>query len=191
MSNLDELVQVVTARQRELGRPAIVGISGFGGSGKSTLARRLVAALPDAVRLRGDDFLDPVRVHRRSPDWDGVERDRLVDDVLRPFRDEVPGEFQRHDWDRGRLTEPEPVPRADVLVIDLVGLFHPTTLPLLDLAVWCEIDLWTATQRGIARDRDDGNDHDRVWTEVWEPNERDFEQRFAPREVADVLFPTR
>ncbi|MET1131820.1 MAG: AAA family ATPase [Aeromicrobium sp.] len=190
MSNLDELVRVVTTRRRELGRPMVVGISGFGGSGKSTLARRLVAALPDAVRLRGDDFLDPVRVHRRSTDWDGVERERLVADVLRPFRDEVPGEFQRYDWDRGRLTEPEAVPHADVLVLDLVGLFHPATLPLVDLAVWCDLDLWTATQRGIARDRADGNDHDRLWTEIWEPNERDFEERFAPREVADVLFPT-
>lgn len=189
MSDLDELARVVLQRRRELGRPIVVGISGYGGSGKSTLARTLVSALPDAVRLRGDDFLDPARVHRRSPDWDGVERERLVEDVLRPFRDGVPGEFQRYDWDLGRLSDSEPVPRADVLVVDLVGLFHPVTLPLLDLTVWCDLDLWTATQRGILRDRAEGNDHDRVWAEVWKPNERDFEERFAPRDIADVLFP--
>lgn len=188
MSDLDELTRVVLRRHRELGRPIVVGISGYGGSGKSTLARALVSALPDAVRLRGDDFLDPARVHRRSPDWDGVERERLVEEVLRPFREGVPGEFRRYDWDLDRLSDPEPVPRTEVLVVDLVGLFHPATLPLLDLTVWRDLDLWTATRRGILRDRAEGNDHDRVWVEVWEPNERDFEERFAPREAADVIF---
>lgn len=185
-----ELVALVGARHAELGRPIIVGISGYGGSGKSTLARALVEALPDAVRMRGDDFLDPVRVHRRSRDWDGVERERLVSEVLRPFREGRPGRFRRFDWDLGELSEPEPVPRAAVLVVDLVGLFHPDTLPWLDLTIWCEVDLATATRRGRERDRTAGNDHDRVWAELWEPNERAFEAAFAPRDVADIRYPT-
>lgn len=61
----------------------MVGISGYGGSGKSTLARRTVGDDPSMVRMRGDDFLDPSRSHRRSPDWDGVERVGLVHEVLR------------------------------------------------------------------------------------------------------------
>ncbi|MTB89515.1 phosphoglycerate transporter [Aeromicrobium senzhongii] len=188
--DLQELAGLVTARRAAAGRPIVVGISGYGGSGKSTLARELVEALPDAVRMRGDDFLDPVRVHERSADWDGVERDRLATEVLRPFREGVPGEFRRFDWDLGRFRDPEPVPRADVLVVDLIGLFHPETLPLLDLTVWCEVDLDTAVQRGMLRDRRAGHDHDRVWTDVWAANERDFESAFGPREVADVRFPT-
>lgn len=183
---LSDLSRVVEQCRGDAGRPVVVGVSGYGGAGKSTLARALVEALPDAVRLRGDDFLDPVRVHRRSADWDGVERDRLAAEVLRPFRDDVPGTFRRYDWDLGRLTDPEPVPRADVLVVDLIGLFHPAVLPLLDVTAWVDVDLDTAVRRGIARDRASGLDHDRVWTEVWAPNERDFEAGFAPRTVADV-----
>ena len=187
--DLTELVARVHRRRQETGRPIVVGISGFGGAGKSTLARALVDALPDAVRMRGDDFLDPQRVHRRSADWDGVERARLVDEVLRPFRDGSPGTFRRYDWDADRLTEPEPVPRADVLVVDLIGLFHPDSLPWLDLTVWCDVDLDEAVRRGMARDRAAGNDHDEVWTRVWGPNERDFAARFAPRDIAEVLMP--
>jgi len=187
--DLTDLPALVARRRHTAGRPIVVGISGYGGSGKSTLARRLVEDLPDAVRMRGDDFLDPARVHRRSSDWDGVERDRLADEVLRPFRDGTPGEFRRYDWDLDRLVDPEPVPRADVLVVDLIGLFHPDTLPLLDLTVWCDVDLPTATERGMARDRAAGHDHDRVWAEVWAPNEREFAERFAPRGLAEVRVP--
>jgi hypothetical protein len=50
--------------------------------------------------MRGDDFLDPARSHHRSSDWDGVERIRLRDTVLRPFRSGSGsgGTFRRFDW---------------------------------------------------------------------------------------------
>lgn len=172
------------------GRPIVVGVSGYCGSGKSTLARALVDAVPDSVRMRGDDFLDPARSHRRSSDWDGVERVRLRDSVLRPFRTGSGGSFRRYDWSVRALGEPEPVPTARVMVVDLIGLLHPDTTEELDLRVWCDVPLETALARGIARDRALGRAHDVLWHEVWAPNERDFEERFAPRSRADVVVPT-
>ncbi len=185
---MTDLVALIAERRREAGRPIVVGVSGFCGSGKSTLARELVAEIPGAVRMRGDDFLDPARSHERSTDWDGVERDRLVREVLRPFRAGEPGEFRRYDWSLRRLGEPESLPVADVMVVDLIGLFHPDSLPSLDLSVWCDVELDTAQQRGMARDRALGRDFDRLWTEVWIPNERDFVDRFDPRGAAEVLY---
>ncbi|MFZ6993620.1 uridine kinase family protein [Curtobacterium sp. RRHDQ66] len=172
------------------GRPIVIGVSGYCGSGKSTLARALVDAVPDSVRMRGDDFLDPARSHRRSSDWDGVERVRLRDSVLRPFRTGRGGSFRRYDWSVRSLGEPEPVPTARVMVVDLIGLFHPDTADELDLRVWCDLPLETAVARGMARDRALGRPHDVLWREVWAPNEREFEERFAPRSRADVVVPT-
>ncbi|GII99838.1 uridine kinase [Sediminihabitans luteus] len=186
-----ELTDRIAAEQRLAGRPIVVGVSGYGGSGKSTLARRIVAAVPGAVRMRGDDFLDPVRSHRRSTDWDGVERERLVTEVLTPFRESRASTFRRFDWGVRALGAPEPVPVADVMVVDLIGLFHPDASPALDVAVWCDVDLATATSRGMARDADLGRRHDALWNEVWVPNERDFEARFAPRDRADLLVDVR
>ena len=175
-------------RRVDLGRPIVVGISGYGGSGKSTLARLLCEQIPDAVRMRGDDFLDPTRSHTRSSDWDGVERDRLVSQVLHPVREGRPGEFQRWDWDRGALSPFEPLPPAEVMIVDVIGLFHPVALPAIDLAIWCDVDLDTATARGMLRDERLGRDHAALWREVWVPNERDFARNFAPRERAEFLF---
>lgn len=183
-----ELLTAIAEKRQPLERPIVVGISGYGGSGKSTLARSLVLEVPGAVRMRGDDFLDPVRSHRRSLDWDGVERMRLREHVLEPFRDRRPSTFQRFDWGTRSLGAPEPVPTADVMVVDLIGLFHPDALPVLDLAIWCDVDLPTATERGMNRDAQLGRNHTRLWEDVWNPNERDFEERFDPRSQSDIRF---
>ncbi|WP_144765912.1 uridine kinase [Curtobacterium sp. 9128] len=183
----DDVLAHILERERTADRPTVVGISGYCGSGKSTLARAMVAALPDAVRMRGDDFLDPSRSHRRSSEWDGVDRERLVATVLEPFHEGRTSHFRRHDWSRRQLGPEEPVPSARTLIVDLIGLFHPEALGALDVTIWCDVDLDTAARRGIARDRGLGRNHDALWHDVWIPNERDFAERFRPRERADLL----
>lgn len=166
----------------------VVGVSGFGGAGKSTLARELVTVAPHRVRVRGDDFLDPVRSHRRSADWDGVERARLSREILIPFRAGAPVRFRRFDWTAGRLGPAESLPAARALIVDAVGLFHPECLDLLDLTVWVDVDLERATAQGKARDRALGRRHDDLWDQVWAPNDRDFARIHDPRAVADILY---
>jgi hypothetical protein len=75
-----------------------------------------------------------------------------------------------------------------VLVVDLVGLFHPEVSDRLDLRVWMDLDLATATERGLARDAAMGRDHRDLWHDVWVPNEEDFERNFSPRDVATHLL---
>lgn len=186
--NLDGVKAAISRCIRAADHPIVVGISGYAGSGKSTLARELVARIPGSVRLRGDDFLDPTRVHRRSTDWDGVERTRLVTEVLKPFREGAAGTFRRYDWSARRLGAPEPVPSGSVMIVDVIALFHPETAGFLDLRAWCDADLATAHRRGMARDAAAGHEHERLWVDVWTPNDRDFDTRFAPRRTADVLY---
>jgi hypothetical protein len=116
------------------------------------------------------------------------ETQRLVSEVLTPVRLRQPGHFHRFDWAKGTLGEAEPVPETDVLIVDLIGLFHPEALPSIDITVWCDVDLDTAEERGIARDRQLGRNHEALWREVWTPNERDFAMLYAPRSRADVLY---
>ncbi|MFE6964000.1 uridine kinase [Agromyces sp. NPDC057679] len=190
--DVDAVFTRVSEARAAAERPIVVGISGYCGAGKSTLARALVArGGGGVVRIRGDDFLDPVRSHLRSSDWSGVERVRLADEVLRPFRERGPGEFRPYDWSAGRLGEPRPLPSAEVLVVDLIGFFHPETVELLDLRIWIDLDLETAARRGKARDEALGRRHDRLWDEVWVPNERDFAERFRPREHAHLVIDAR
>ena len=139
--------------------------------------------------MRGDDFLDPSRSHRRSTDWDGVERSRLVREVLGPFRDRQPSMFRRFDWSARALGDPEPIPTGEVLIVDLIGLFHPEAFGALDLTVWCDVDLATAQRRGMRRDSALGRDHSSLWNEVWVSNERDFDERFGPASAAEIRIP--
>src|SRR5699024_5728284 len=85
----------------------IVGVSGHAGSGKSTLARTLENRISGSVRVRVDDFLDPVLIHRRSGDWTGVWRDRLADEVLGPFAAGRPVYVRPLDWSTGTLGRPQ------------------------------------------------------------------------------------
>ena len=186
--DLPELLQRIETRRREAARPIVVGISGYCGSGKSTLARDVVTHLPGAVRIRGDDFLDPQRSHQRSSDWDGVERLRLVSEVMAPVRVGRSSMFRRYDWSRRELSVPELLPDADVFIVDLIGLFHPEALPSIDLTIWCDVDLETATVRGMTRDAQMGRNHVALWRDVWVPNEIGFENEFAPRAQADVVY---
>ena len=187
-----ELGDIVAAIERLLAeRPRIVvGVSGYAGAGKTVLAHQIIGEFPDAVRLRGDDFLHPARVHRRSRDWDGVERGRLRSEVLEPFRAGRIVEVRALDWSTGKLGTPTPLPRASVLVIDAIGIFHPDLLPWFDLTVWVDADLQTAQERGMARDRAAGLDHDRLWTDVWTPNDQVFEHMFSPRAQAALIVDT-
>lgn len=182
------LAKLINTARQQVRHPITVGISGFGGSGKSTLARSLTNLVEGSIRMRGDDFLDPGRSHRRSPDWNGVERIRLALDVLAPFRERKSSTFQRFDWSARELGAPERVPTGEVMIVDLIGLFHPETTGALDLRIWCDVDLETATDRGIARDALLGRDHETLWHDVWVPNEREFMDNFSPRNIVDALF---
>ena len=70
------------------------------GAGKSTLVREIVEGDSAMARMRGDGFLDPSQSHCRSGGWDGVDRRRLLNEVLAPFREEREGSFRRYESSR-------------------------------------------------------------------------------------------
>lgn len=82
------------------------------------------------------------RSHRRSTDWDGVDRKRLVDTVLLPFRERRSGTFRRFDWSTPELGAPEHVPHGEVMVVDLsLGGLSRTAVREWVEAVGQQVDL--------------------------------------------------
>lgn len=158
----DELVGAVRSRLTSTDGPVVVGISGYGGSGKSTLARYLVAAFPDSLMLCVDDYYAPIPLP--DDDWAAYDRNQL----------------------RGALSAQLESASSKLIICEGVGLFHPDTLDQFDVKVWVDVDLETATNRGRKRDREEYNvDHERLWTEEWEPTERRFDAKHDPKGKAD------
>ncbi|MEV7397855.1 hypothetical protein [Aeromicrobium sp. NPDC092404] len=186
-ATLDELSARIDDLRSARSR-TVVAVSGYGGAGKSTLSKALVARGGSRARLRGDDFLDPVRSHQRSTDWDGVDRARLRSEVLEPFRRGERVRFRPYDWHLGALGSITELPDVEVLVVDAIGILHPDLDGCFDLAVWVDVDLATAGTRGRRRDQVAGHDHDALWTDVWLPNDRDFAARFDPVGRADLRY---
>lgn len=184
---MDELIDQVMGVVAAMPYP-IIGVSGHAGSGKSTVARTLENRISGCVRVRGDDFLDPVLVHRRSRDWDGVQRGRLADEVLAPFASGHPVYVRPLDWTHGISGPPQRLGSARMICVDGIGLFHPDVIEQFDLRIWVDTDPVTAMNRGRARDQAAGLDHDGPWAHIWFNNDADFDERFAPQDHADVLF---
>jgi len=181
--SLDAIVRGVSQR---VAAPVVVAVSGFGGSGKTALAAALACRLGAPV-VGIDAFGTPAALVA-SADWGGLDRARLVRQVLAPLAAgarEVT--YDRcDDWDTWRTT-PARLRVERHLVVEGVGLFHPGLLAWLHHRLWLDVPLATATARGIARDMARGQDTRALWEGVWAPTETAFARRFRPRDLADVV----
>lgn len=166
----------------------VVGISGFGGSGKSTLAAALADALK-APTVSTDEFATE-EVMQPSDDWNGIDRARLVHQILLPLRQGARriAYDSSGDWEAWTTERKTLELAGDHFIVEGVGLFHPDVLPLLDLTVWIEIDPGESTRRGLARDAQAGQDDRSLWNDVWAPNDLRFAEVFDPQAQADVVI---
>ena len=159
------LLQVIRDRIESSDRSIVVAISGYGGSGKSTFAREMSEAIPGSVVVGVDQYYVKEK-DILDEDWNAFDRSRMRAEICRLLSDSS----------------------VRLAICEGVGIFHPDTVDCFSVRIWVDTDLETATLRGMKRDREEqGNDHDHLWREIWEPVERRFETKHDPKAKADYL----
>ncbi len=174
----------------ELDRPAVVAIGGHGGSGKSTLSLRLAADLgiPAAQIVPTDRLYAAVDTRRASlfelQDWP------VILDLLRRVRSGVDQRLRYsgrgYDGEDDPVDEPMPV----AVIVEGIRILRPETLPLIDVAVWIDLDPERAGERAKARNRDQGDSEAELdlWDAKWIPEGVDYERLVQPGRLAHITL---
>lgn len=167
----------------------VIAISGFGGSGKSTTARKLAEALKDAISIPLDDFIVN-RFQGRSSEWASFDWQRLIKEVLLPIRKgEKSIEYGVYSWIEDNVAQKKIVEIKKYVIIEGVGLIRDSLQEYFDCTVWIDTPFDIAIARGKKRDKEEyGADHDKLWDEVWGPNDRDYFEKCKPKERADFVL---
>jgi uridine kinase len=186
MSMVPRVAELLARTER---RPAVVGIDGVGGAGKSTLAGRLVAGIPHAGLLSGDDFyrempdgeragLRPEEGYQRYFDWQRLRREVLV--PAREGRRELV--YRRYDWPAGRLGGVVRRPMPEVLVVEGVYTLRPDLADLLDVTVWVSVGQPARQRRLLERGQDSAE-----WIRRWAAAEDHYTETVRPWLAADLV----
>lgn len=150
---LDATADVVLAhcleRPATLGRGRLIGVDGPAGAGKSTLAevvagraRRQVASV-DLLHL--DDLYEG---------WSGLTDEltrRIVEDILEPLAQGLPGRYRRWDWYADAWAEEHLVDPCSLLILEGVGACARGYDHLVTTRVWVDAPRELRSARGEGR----------------------------------------
>lgn len=144
-------------------------IDGRSGSGKTELARAIVDARPEFQLVRLDDLY---------PGWDGLdEACREVPSILENRR------WRSWDWQRSEPGDWHNLDAEQPILIEGVGALSRASRPVVDAAVWVDLDAATRKRRALERDGDTFAPH---WDQ-WARQELRFIRREEPRSLADLI----
>ena len=153
-----DLSKKISLLKRE-GKTLFVAIDGRGGSGKSTLAEKLAHGLPNVTIVHLDDFAYPMQ---------GADRQRLLNQVIFPLRQNVPANYQRFDMKAGKFAEWHQIGPGGTVIVEGVLTLHEMLYGYYDFKIWIECSAEFGCKRGVARDIGrDGVDNSKQWREVW------------------------
>jgi len=195
---IKELTTQIQTLKSHKTKPVFIAISGFGGSGKSTLAAELCENLTNCAIVPIDDFIVGAR-SQRSTDWRTFDRERLRRDVLEKARINKPLSYKRYnsgDWVSGQGGQLRMIRPAKFMIIEGCSVIHPSLMSYYDYSVWIDCSHKLAMENAKRRDRSETDlfgtdDTDRLWDEVWGPNDKDYFNKFRPDKLASVLVEPR
>jgi uridine kinase len=168
----------------------LIGLDGRGASGKSTLARALAGLLGATTIVELDDFYRPTatRLAPGHPDIGGdFEWRRLRDQVLVPLSQGRSARYQRYDWPTDALAEWHAVPTGGRVIVEGNYSTRRELHAFYDLRVWLQAPHPVRLGRGRARG---GLDSERLWLDVWMPEEERYLAADDAPARADVVIDT-
>jgi uridine kinase len=165
----------------------VVGVSGFGGSGKTELTKKLCEyfEISDGQIIHLDNLFSEDHQDKsifEDYDWP------VITNILKDVRTRKRLQYQGRGFDGETLSFDEPLPK--IVIVEGVRLFRPEDITYFDIAVWIDCPLELATKRGEERDRKNGSDekHIKRWKTEWEPKEKEYLNKYKPRELATFLY---
>lgn len=179
---MDYLKEII-GKIRDLKEPNktfLVAIDGRGGSGKSTLAENLKNRLAGVTIVHLDDFAYPMG---------GADRQRLLDQVILPLKENKVAKYQKRDFTTKELTTWHEIHPGGIVIIEGAITLHDLLVKHYDFKIWIECPAEIGYQRGVVRDKNvyDVNT-EKDWKEKWMPEEDKAIAEQKPQEKADITI---
>ena len=176
------------SRLREEGKRTVIAIDGRCTSGKTTYAG-ILGELLEVPIFHMDDFF--LQVHQRTPEryaepGGNVDRERLIEEVLEPFRDGCTVISHRR-FIRGIMALSEPVSTevGDCIILEGSYSCHPLLQKYSNLKIFMDIDPEEQLKRVLARDGISKYDE---FKEKWIPLEENYFNAYDIRSICDIVI---
>jgi len=168
-------------------RPLIIGIDGRCASGKTTLAHSLHERYGWDV-VHADDFF--LRPQQRTPEryaepGGNLDRERLIEEVLMPLRQNRPVVFQRFDCSIMKLNEQITLKPTDAVIVEGSYALHPSLREYYDLKIFMDAEYEEQLRRIEHRS---GKAKLEQFKTRWIPLEETYFESCGVKECADICI---
>ncbi len=161
----------------------LIGIDGVGGAGKTALSESLKQNLSAACIVQLDDFY--------SPELNGADRDRVLEQVLLPLENDIVAKYQIYDWRSNALNDWCTLKPGGIVIVEGVSALHSDFADKYDYRIWIDCSPEAGFRRGVARDKvRDGVDNTGKWRNIWMPLEKEYVESQQPQLRADYILHT-
>ena len=186
---LEESADTIIEMTEKLGSPCFIAIDGRCASGKTTLAAILKEKTGCPVVHLDDFFLRPVqRTPERFAEPGGnVDRERLLEEVIKPLEEQKDAVFQKFDCSVMELGETITVPYASLIVFEGSYSLHPALRDHFHLKVFMDVESKDQLDRIEKRN---GPEKRKVFEARWIPLEETYFSHYPVSDCADLIINT-